>query len=139
MKKNIRVSIIVLLSCGFAGAMGVEVYANLVKGRYQPATLGQSEQGAPQEGIANSEYGGSAYPLYPPELEAGEGKAETEGYCSMCHSTRYITMQPALPPATWEAEVNKMKKAFGATIPDQATVKIIHYLEEHYATGTRKR
>jgi hypothetical protein len=73
-----------------------------------------------------------AYPLYPPELAAGDGRQETSAYCAMCHSTRYITMQPPLPAATWEAEVNKMNKTFGANIPPAVTEKIIRYLVAHY-------
>jgi hypothetical protein len=57
----------------------------------------------------------------------------------MCHSTRYITMQPPLPAAAWETEVAKMKKTFGATIPDEVTLKIVRYLQAHYAPETRKQ
>ncbi|MGC1483748.1 MAG: hypothetical protein WA789_08145 [Candidatus Acidiferrum sp.] len=136
---NRRMLLVVLLCCGFIALAAVGVYAELQKGQYKGATLGQLEQAAPNGVAPNSEYGAISYPLYLLEMEAGDGKAETEGYCSVCHSTRYITMQPPLPPATWEAEVNKMKKTFGATIPDEATTRITHYLQEHYSTGTRKR
>jgi len=40
-------------------------------------------------------------------------------------------MQPPLPAATWEAEVNKMNKTFGAAIPDENTQKIIRVLASH--------
>ena len=56
----------------------------------------------------------------------------------MCHSTRYITMQPPLPVATWEAEVTKMMKAYGAPIPEAAAKKITTYLQGHYAPENRK-
>lgn len=139
MNMNRKMLLVVLFCCGFTALAAVGVYAELQKGQYKEATLGQSQQAAANDLAPDSEYVGRSYPLYPPEMEAGEGKAETEGYCSMCHSTRYITMQPPLPRATWEAEVNKMRKTFGATIPDGATTKIIRYLQEHYATGTRKQ
>jgi hypothetical protein len=48
-------------------------------------------------------------------------------------------MQPPLPAAAWEAEVTKMKKSFSATIPDEATAKIIRYLQAHYTPETRKQ
>ncbi|MGB8474084.1 MAG: hypothetical protein WCE61_08380 [Candidatus Acidiferrum sp.] len=134
-----RVLVPVLVFCALLMVAGVGVYAELQKGHYQSATLGQSQQAVPSTSLADSQYGGSAYPLYPPELAAGEGKAEVEGYCSVCHSTRYITMQPPLPAAAWEAEVTKMKKALGATIPDEATSKIIGYLQTHYTPETRKQ
>src|SRR5690349_4934426 len=97
-----RPVLIVSSLCVMVALATVCVYAELQKGRYQPATLGQSSQAALSEGTADSQYGSGAYPLYPPQLEAGDGKAETEGYCSVCHSARYITMQPPLPAATWE-------------------------------------
>lgn len=137
MKK--RIATFAAFSCGLWVLVGAGVYAELQKGKYQPASLGQSAQPAPQEILPDSEYAVSAYPLHPPQLQQGDGKAEVEGYCSLCHSTRYITMQPPLPAATWEAEVTKMKKTFGATIPDEATTKILRYLQEHYTPETRKR
>jgi hypothetical protein len=136
---KIRVPMLVLVSCGLLALVGASAYSELRKGHYQPATLGQLAQVNPNEGSPDSQYESGAYPLYRPELESGEGKTEVEGYCSMCHSVRYITMQPPLPAATWEAEVTKMKKTFGATIPDEATVKIIGYLQTHYTPETRAR
>ncbi|MGB2624169.1 MAG: hypothetical protein WA857_11285 [Candidatus Acidiferrum sp.] len=134
-----RVRMLLLVFCVVLTLAGIGAFAELQKGHYQPATLGQFPQARPSERSADSQYGAGAYPLYPPELAAGEGKAEVEGYCGVCHSTRYITMQPPLPAATWEAEVAKMKKAFGATIPDEAAAKIIGYLQTHYTPDTRKQ
>jgi hypothetical protein len=48
-------------------------------------------------------------------------------------------MQPPLPGATWEAEVTKMNKAFGAGIPEEITQKIILYLQAHYTPENRKK
>ena len=135
---NRKALLVVLLCCGFIAMAAMGVYAELQKGQYKGATLGQLQQAAPNEMAPDSEYGGSSYPLYPPEMAAGDGKVETEGYCSMCHSTRYITMQPPLPAAAWEAEVAKMRKTFGATIPDEAASKIVGYLRTHYSPETRR-
>jgi len=137
MKK--RLPMLVLLCSAFLALAGARVFAELQKGHYQPASLGQLSQAARSESLPDSQYAGGAHPLYPPELGAGEGKAEVEGYCSTCHSTRYITMQPPLPGAAWEAEVTKMRKTFGATIPDEAASKIIGYLQTHYTPETRKQ
>jgi hypothetical protein len=60
-------------------------------------------------------------------------------YCNVCHSPRYITMQPVLPAGTWTDEVNKMIKTYGAAVPDDAAQKIIQYLQSHYTPETRKR
>jgi hypothetical protein len=99
------------------------------------------------DGIAQAEprplrlgavYSVDAYPLDPPRLAAGEGRELVASYCNTCHSTRYVTMQPPLPAATWDAEVNKMIKTFGQPIPPDAAAKIIAYLQSHYTPETRK-
>ncbi len=74
-----------------------------------------------------------------PNRAIGEGQAETEGFCSLCHSTRYITMQPPLPAASWEAEVTRLRKTFGAPVPDPPAALIIKYLQAHYTPDTRKQ
>jgi hypothetical protein len=86
----------------------------------------------------NARYDVGAYPSFTPELAEGEGRREVQSFCAVCHSTRYITMQPPLPGATWEAEVNKMAKIYGAPIPDAAAKKITAYLQGHYAPENRK-
>jgi hypothetical protein len=48
-------------------------------------------------------------------------------------------MQPPLPAATWEAEVDKMNKTFGAGIPEDNTKRIILYLQAHYPLENRKQ
>jgi hypothetical protein len=108
-------------------------------GHYTPNNLGSFQQPAPQALNQDGIYAAGSYPLYPPSLEPGEGRDEVEAYCIICHSTRYITMQPPLPAATWDAEVKKMLNAYGAPIPNEAAQKIIPYLEMHYTPETRKR
>ncbi len=115
------------------------LFAQPQTGSYAPGTLGKLDQSAPAALTEDSRFAVSAYPLYVPELAEGEGRAETDGFCNLCHSTRYITMQPPLPAATWEAEVNKMRKTLGAPIPDAAAAKIIRYLQTHYTPETRKQ
>lgn len=63
----------------------------------------------------------------------------SEAYCNTCHTPSYITMQPPLPAATWEAEVKKMGTAFGAQIPADSQANILKYLDAHYTPKTRKR
>jgi hypothetical protein len=69
----------------------------------------------------------------------GDGKQEVEAYCDVCHSPRYITMQPPLPAGAWSDEVNKMRDTYGASVPEDAAQKIILYLGSHYTPETRKR
>jgi hypothetical protein len=37
-------------------------------------------------------------------LADGQGRDVTQSFCGICHSPTYITMQPPLPSATWEAK-----------------------------------
>ncbi len=96
---------------------------------HQPETGKQSVDGV---------YDAGAYPLCTPKLPPGEGREVILGYCNMCHSVTYITMQPPLPSATWAAEVFKMIDTYGALIPEDETKQIIVYLQSHYTPETRK-
>ena len=118
--------------------MAAVVYAELKKGNYSPAQLGVMRQPAPIEPSPDSIFQVSAYPVPPVDLAPGDGLQDVQIYCNTCHSPRYITMQPPLPAATWEAEVNKMNKAYGAGIPEENAKKIIEYLQAHYTPETRK-
>ncbi|MBI4545644.1 MAG: sulfide dehydrogenase [Gemmatimonadetes bacterium] len=106
-------------------------------GEYVPGSLGAIEQPLPQTQPPGAEYGVSAYPLYTPELAPGEGRELVQGFCSTCHSLTYITMQPPLPPAAWEASVQKMITTFGAQIRQDVARRITAYLQAHYSTGRR--
>jgi len=133
-----RVRAIFLVMCALAVTAGV-VFADLKKGYYTPAVLGSLRQPAPAELSPDSNYRASAYPVPLADLAPGEGLQDVQIYCNTCHSPRYITMQPPLPAATWEAEVNKMNKTFGAAIPEDNTEKIILYLQTHYTVENRKQ
>src|SRR6266849_1090858 len=63
-------------------------------------------------------------PVFPP----GPGRDEFVTACVVCHSPRYITMQPRFSRTVWLAEVNKMKKVYGAHISDEQVLKITDYL-----------
>jgi len=132
-----RAMAIFVMAWGVALAAGV-VYADLKKGYYSPDQLGSIQQTAPAAISLDADYEVSAYPVPTLELAPGDGRQEVQIYCNTCHSPRYITMQPPLPAATWEAEVNKMNKAYGAGIPEDTTRKIIAYLQTHYTPETRK-
>jgi hypothetical protein len=132
-----RVGVIFLVVCSLVAA-GV-VYADLKKGFYSPAKLGSLQQAAPVKPLPDSSYEASAYPAPATDLAPGEGLQDVQIYCNTCHSPRYITMQPPLPAATWEAEVNKMDKTFGAGIPEESKQKIISYLRAHYTAENRKQ
>src|SRR5437879_10995100 len=63
-------------------------------------------------------------PPFPP----GPGRDEFVTACVVCHSPRYITMQPRFSKSTWLSEVKKMKDVYGAHISDEQVQKITDYL-----------
>ena len=114
------------------------VFAQMRSGSYGSANAPSMVQGAATEWTPDAKYDVGAYPSFTPELAEGDGKLEVQSFCAICHSARYITMQPPVPGATWEAEVNKMVKAYGAPIPEVTAKKITAYLQGHYAPENRK-
>jgi len=98
-------------------------------GVYQQATGGD----APPAAGGGPVYDVGPFPLSPPELPPGEGRDATVAMCSVCHSLRYITMQPPLPPDVWRATVRKMIDVHGAGIPDTVAGSITRYLQEHFS------
>ena len=63
-----------------------------------------------------------------PEFPPGVGRDEFVTACVVCHSPRYITMQPRFPRTTWLSEVKKMQDTYGAHITDEQAVVIADYL-----------
>jgi hypothetical protein len=71
----------------------------------------------------------------PPEktvLKDGAGKELIVGQCLLCHSTDYISTQPPLTRAQWQATVEKMRAKFGAPTPTNAIPTIVDYLTAGY-------
>ena len=72
----------------------------------------------------------------PVELKKAPGLDKVEGNCSGCHSLDYIPMNsPFLDAVTWNAEVTKMIRAFGASISDDDAQAIVDYLAKNYGGG----
>ena len=115
------------------------LYADFRAGDYTQGGPGTIRQTLRNVGTTDSTYDAGQYPIYYPDLAAGDGKDDVENNCELCHSPRYITMQPVMSGQAWSDEVNKMIKTFGAPIPDDAAQKIIQYLGSHYTPETRKR
>ena len=137
MRKDLSASV---LAAGLMlAATGTAVFAQFQSGSYGSKKANSIEQTAAVQMSSDGSFAVASFLSFPPELAEGEGRAEAESFCAMCHSTRYITMQPPLPAATWETEVNKMIKTFGAPIPDATAKKIVSYLETHYTPETRKQ
>jgi hypothetical protein len=69
-------------------------------------------------------------------LKDARGVEATQRQCSVCHSFDYIVTQPpGKPYAFWKAEVEKMKKVYGASIPDDQIEPIAQYLTRAYGDG----
>lgn len=69
-------------------------------------------------------------------LKPGSGSDLASGQCLTCHSAEYITTQPPDKPlAFWRAEVEKMKKVYGAPISDDQIGIIADYLTRSYGNG----
>ncbi len=67
-------------------------------------------------------------PHYQPDFPPGPGKDLFISRCGVCHSLRYVTMQPDFPKKTWTKEVDKMVKTYGAHISKTEADEIIGYL-----------
>jgi sulfite dehydrogenase (cytochrome) subunit B len=63
-----------------------------------------------------------------PELPPGPGREAFYSACPTCHSTRYVTDQPLFGRDTWAAEIDKMKKTYGAEIRAEDTERILEYV-----------
>jgi mono/diheme cytochrome c family protein len=64
-------------------------------------------------------------------LKPGPNLDVVQNNCTACHSADYINTQPQGPKFKkdfWQAEVNKMIKAYGAPIDDADIGKIVDYL-----------
>jgi cytochrome c5 len=77
-------------------------------------------------------------PQVPPNLPDAPGKSAVESGCVICHSTRYITMQPAFGREVWVASVDKMRKTFGAPITNEQAATIVDYLVAIRGTKSSK-
>jgi cytochrome c5 len=62
------------------------------------------------------------------ELPPGPGRDTVAVSCILCHSPRYITGQPPFKRAVWVAEVDKMRKVYGAPIEEAQAKEIVDYL-----------
>jgi mono/diheme cytochrome c family protein len=72
------------------------------------------------------------------ELKPGAGRDKVEGNCGACHSLDYIQMNsPFMADVTWDAEITKMIKAFGAPIDDGDAKAIGDYLKQNYGVAPK--
>ena len=77
-------------------------------------------------------------PQYPPDIPAGPHVDAYRKNCLICHSARYVAMQPRFSQGVWEKEVKKMVDAYGATISDAEQKEVVEYLVAVRGTSENK-
>jgi hypothetical protein len=76
------------------------------------------------------------WPAESSRLVDGPGVQHAQTYCLSCHSADYITTQPrGMNQAFWDGEVAKMRKNYGAPMPDDEAKAVAAYLVAAYATA----
>lgn len=67
-------------------------------------------------------------PQYPAEIASGPNVDAYRKDCLLCHTARYVSMQPRFPKTVWQNEVKKMVDAYGAPISEADQALIVEYL-----------
>lgn len=62
------------------------------------------------------------------EFPPGPGRQLFLSRCTVCHTLRYVTMQPDFPEKVWAKEVAKMINTYGAHITGEEARQITSYL-----------
>jgi len=62
------------------------------------------------------------------EIPPGPQVEVYEKNCLICHSARYVLMQPRFSKTVWQNEVKKMGDAYGASISAADQALIVEYL-----------
>ena len=65
-------------------------------------------------------------------FKPGPGADLAKNQCLLCHSAEYVTIQPRLPRAFWEANVAKMRDKYGALVPKDQVPALVDYLVTNY-------
>jgi hypothetical protein len=67
-------------------------------------------------------------PIAPPPLPDGPGRMPFMVQCGICHTQRYVTMQPPFSRKVWTDEVTKMINTYKAPVPADQVTTIVDYL-----------
>jgi len=63
-------------------------------------------------------------------LFPGKNADAINSNCLTCHSASMVFNQPQLSRTAWGEEVAKMRKVYGAPVPDESVSAIVDYLAE---------
>ena len=69
-------------------------------------------------------------------LKPGPGAELVTAQCLLCHSADYISTQPRLTRAQWQAGVTKMQQKYGAPIQTNSMDRLVDYLVKNYGRDT---
>jgi mono/diheme cytochrome c family protein len=86
-----------------------------------------------------AEYQHIVLPHDEPHFPPGPGRTEFATQCIICHSPRYISMQPRFPRKVWKAEVQKMVNAYKAPISEHDQAQIVDYLATTFGVEDGKK
>jgi hypothetical protein len=65
-------------------------------------------------------------------LKPGPGLEFVQTQCALCHSLDYISTQPRLTRAQWQASIVKMQQKYGAPVPADKVAPLVEYLVKNY-------
>ncbi|HEY9682163.1 MAG TPA: hypothetical protein V6C89_13525 [Drouetiella sp.] len=107
--------------------------ANLESGQSPVAVAQQQQQQQQQQQHLVDQHSESTIhqitlPHDEPEFPSGPGRELFISRCTVCHTLRYITMQPDFPKKVWAKEVAKMINTYGAHISGEEAKQITEYL-----------
>jgi cytochrome c5 len=96
-----------------------------VAGQSQPQTAGATKQAAKD---GPNQVQTVVLPQYPGEIVQGPNVQVYQRECLICHTARYVSMQPRFSKTVWQSEVKKMVDAYGAPISEVDQALIVEYL-----------
>jgi hypothetical protein len=71
-----------------------------------------------------------------PPFPDGPGQRQFLTSCVVCHTPRYISMQPPFPQHVWASEVHKMVESYGAHVTPEEEAEIVTYIMTIRGAGT---
>jgi len=73
-----------------------------------------------------------------PNFKTAKGAELVQANCLICHSSEYVTTQPAFTREQWKASVTKMQQKFGAPLTAEAVDPLLDYLTANYGKAAAR-
>jgi len=108
----------------FVFAAGVAMTVSVAVHSQQPSASASK----PAAKAGPSQVHSIVLPQYSPDIPQGPNVEIYSKDCLLCHTARYVSMQPRFPKTVWQSEVKKMVDAYGAPIPEGDQALIVEYL-----------